>query len=127
MGLQQHEKNIHIEKENEEKSKFPCKYCNKTYKTSKGLSSHEKSHAPVTHFRKSGKRRKFGFDLNSEGEKMYPCKYCEKTYSDSSPLFAHMRKVHMKMSFKCEQCGNSYASSGGLHKHQKEQHGVISS
>ena len=77
---------------------YPCRYCDKTFKSSTSVKQHETVHT---------------------GERPYKCETCFKAYAGQTNLKNHIIRAHTdEKPFKCKSCPKAYTRKDSLEKHE---------
>ncbi|KAL5962885.1 Protein snail [Taenia solium] len=106
----------------EERPKWKCEECGKTYKIAVSLRTHKQSHSRSWKCSICGKAftRKWllqGHRRTHTGEKPFVCPTCHWAFADRSNLQAHMQ-VHMEVkNWRCTHCPASFTRRGLLTRH----------
>ena len=100
--LKQHIRNVH-----EEKTKYKCDYCDKTFSKECDLSVHNDKHIHTVH----------------EGLKNYMCDTCEKSFTHKGYLKKHILTIHEgHRDYKCNFCGKFFTHAHVLKTHIRTVH-----
>ena len=99
-----HEATVH-----ENKGKYKCESCDKTYSNKNALNYHiSNKHS------------------SRDEEEKFCCELCQSEFTTDASLRRHIDTVHQDLSqrsmFECEECGNKFAQKGHLNRHRKEKH-----
>ncbi|VDK38684.1 unnamed protein product [Taenia asiatica] len=106
----------------EERPKWKCEECGKTYNIAVSLRTHKQSHSRSWKCSICGKAftRKWllqGHQRTHTGEKPFVCPTCHWAFADRSNLQAHMQ-VHMEVkNWRCPHCPASFSRRGLLNRH----------
>ena len=99
------EREIHEATVHENKGKYKCESCEKTYSDKNALAYHVSN-------KHGGK---------NEDEKPR-CKLCPSKFTTEANLKRHLETVHSDTKFECEHCGDKFTRQDTLNSHLKEQH-----
>ena len=98
---EEHEKTVH-----ENRGKYRCEICGKTYSNKNALNYHVSN-------------------KHSGEETMIFCELCPSKFTTDASLQRHIETVHQesqKAMFECDKCGAKFALLKTLNRHLKEQH-----
>ena len=85
-------------KQSQDANQYPCKFCNKTFTTSKILSRHKKTHL---------------------GSKDNVCPICQMAFYQKHELKSHSFKHISEKSFVCQKCKTRFKTKKTLSRHHK--------
>ena len=85
-------------KQSQDANQYPCKFCNKIFKTSKHLSRHKKTHL---------------------GSKDNVCPTCQKAFYRKDELKSHSFKHKSETSFVCPKCKTRFKTKKSMSRHHK--------
>lgn len=88
----------------ENRPKFTCSICKKTFETKKDKDDHEGCHATLA-------------------SKTNICKVCFKSFRFRRGLSRHM-KIHKNEKYSCEFCNKEFSSAEKLHNHKERMHDI---
>ncbi|XP_060571896.1 zinc finger protein 2-like [Ruditapes philippinarum] len=107
----------------ENPSKYPCRVCDKKFKTAPSRRQHEVRHGPKTEycvecgkqfFRKSELlRHKQCHSIETK----YVCDICGNSFNQRDTLQKHIHSIHDGITFTCNICHKVYSSKSSLNKH----------
>ena len=81
------------------KAEFQCGHCTKSFKVSRQLRAHARTH-----------------------EQAFKCEHCPKKFPKATLLALHEQKHDVEKLFNCELCSLSFSSTGQLKKHATTTH-----
>ena len=127
--ISKHSTSTNVEKEvsngNDIKKPYQCKSCQKCFKNSFILKSHERIHTGEKPFQCKTCKKGFCFsgDLSRHerihsDERPFHCKSCQRSFKQLEYLKKH-EKIHGEKSFQCKTCDRSFSQSGILRDHEK--------
>ena len=98
MELKKIHKNEFKKKQGQDANQYPCKFCTKTFTTSKILSRHKKTHL---------------------GSKDNVCPICQMAFYQKYELKSHSYKHKSEKSFVCPKCKTRFKTKKTMSRHHK--------
>ncbi|KAK9693553.1 Zinc finger, C2H2 type [Popillia japonica] len=128
--LKKHYKEDHFEQSNLFEKRYSCNICGKSYKYSKLLTIHMRSHSgerPLS-CEMCGKTFSLPSSLHKHrlihsSEKIHKCALCGKTFNQSSNLAVHIRTHTGEKPYVCNICGKKCVSNVNLKVHLRTHSG----
>ena len=114
-----------------DRQKFPCKFCDKTYKNKQGLTLHSRSVHEEMKYKcqncfkvfKSKPSLKIHFETKHSSKPLVRCDTCNKEFAHKRYLDAHIRIAHkISESHECTYCHKGFTIKTNLNHHIRNVH-----